>query len=286
MELNVFTWRLELLEQAKARLVSGDAVLQPALARLVADADAALQAGPFSVVNKTRLPVSGDVHDYFSYGPYWWPDPDKVDGLPYIRRDGEVNPESRDANSDRPALAAMTEAVVALVLAFFFTDKPVYAERVALLLRTWFLDPVTRMNPHLDYAQAIPGRVDGRGIGIIDTTRWIALVDAMGLLAASSAWTEADKAGMQTWFSEFVDWLLNSKNGQDEAQQHNNHGSWYDAQVAAYAFFLVDATSRSASSPRAGRSVSIRRSRSTAASRSSWCAPNHSATASTTCWRG
>ena len=183
-KLNVFTWRTEFLERAKARLASGDAALKSALVRLIAEADAALEVGPFSVVHKTRLPVSGDVHDYFSYGPYWWPDPDKVDGLPYIRRDGEVNPEARNTNSDRVALAAMTETVVTLSLAFYFTDKPIYAERAALLLRTWFLDPATRMNPHLDYAQAIPGRVDGRGIGIIDTTRWIALTDALGLLAA------------------------------------------------------------------------------------------------------
>jgi hypothetical protein len=97
-------WRADLLEQAKARLERGDPSLEPALDRLLAEAEDAVQAGPFSVVHKKRLPASGDPHDYFSYGPYWWPDPAQPDGLPYIRRDGEVNPESRNANSDRPAL--------------------------------------------------------------------------------------------------------------------------------------------------------------------------------------
>ena len=96
---HTWVWRSELLEQAKACLSDGDETLQPALDRLIAEANDALQVGPFSVVNKARLPSSGNVHDYFSYGPYWWPDPSKPDGLPYVRRDGEVNPESRDANS-------------------------------------------------------------------------------------------------------------------------------------------------------------------------------------------
>jgi hypothetical protein len=234
----ILVWRFELLEQAKARLSGGDEVLQPALDRLIAEANEALQVGPFSVVDKTRLPSSGDAHDYFSYGPYWWPDPGKPDGLPYIRRDGEVNPESRDANSDRPALQAMIDAVVTLTLAFHFTGRPVFAEHAALLLRTWFLAPATRMRPHLEYAQAIPGRVDGRGIGIIDTTRWVTLIDALGLLELSPSWKEADRAGMRAWFAEFLDWLLNSAHGQDEARQRNNHGTWYDAQVAAYALYL------------------------------------------------
>jgi hypothetical protein len=205
---------------------------------LISQADAALQAGPFSVVDKTRLPASGNKHDYFSYGPYWWPDPGKPDGLPYIRRDGEVNPESRDAASDRMALQAMTEAVVTLALAFHFTGRPAYAERALLLLRAWFLDPATRMNPHLAYAQAIPGRVDGRGIGIIDTTRWVTLVDALCLLKDSPIRTEADQSGMRAWFTDFVGWLLDSAHGQDEARQRNNHGTWYDAQVTAYALYL------------------------------------------------
>jgi len=232
-------WRAELLEQAKARLECGDSSLQPALDRLIAEAEGAVLAGPFSVIHKKRLPASGNPHDYFSYGPYWWPDPSKPDGLPYIRRDGEVNPESRNANSDRPALQAMTEAVVTLALAFTFTGRSDYAAHAALLLRAWFLDPATRMNPHMEYAQAIPGRVDGRGIGIIDTTSWLSLIDALSLLESSPHWTVPDREGMRAWFTDYLDWLQHSAHGQDEAGQRNNHGSWYDAQVATYALYLA-----------------------------------------------
>jgi hypothetical protein len=231
-------WRFDLLERTKARLSGGEERLQPAQDRLIAEANDALQAGPFSVIDKTSLPASGNKHDYFSYGPYWWPDPDKPDGLPYTRRDGEVNPQSRNASTDRLALQSMTQAVETLALASYFTGESTYAGRAALLLRTWFLDPSTRMNPHLEYAQAIPGRVDGRGIGIIDTTRWVTLIDALGLLDPSPLWTEVDRTGMRAWFTDFVDWLLDSAHGRDEARQRNNHGTWYDAQVAAYALYL------------------------------------------------
>ena len=56
----------------------------------VPSGDLSLSDGPWSVMDKQHVPPSGDKHDYMSLGPYWWPDPDKPDGLPYIRRDGEV----------------------------------------------------------------------------------------------------------------------------------------------------------------------------------------------------
>src|SRR5207302_773663 len=83
---------------------------------------------------KRRVPPSGDKHDYVSMGPYWWPNPAKRGGLPYVRRDGERNPEMRD-DYDAPRLAATTGAVTTLGLAYYFTDDEKYARRAALLLR-------------------------------------------------------------------------------------------------------------------------------------------------------
>jgi len=226
------------LARTKAQLAAGDATLKPALDKLVADADEALKAGPFSVMQKTSTPDSGDKHDYMSVGPYWWPDPTKPNGLPYIRKDGESNPERSNNSTDSKAMQSMTGAVKSLALAYYFTGKAAYAEHAAKLLRTWFLNPATRMNPNLNYAQAIPGITAGRDIGIIDIHGWTTLLDCVAMLETSPAWRPADQQQLVTWFDELLTWLQTSPNGLSEAKQRNNHGTWYDVQVARYALFV------------------------------------------------
>lgn len=223
------------LAALRERARAGDPQLAGALGRLRKAADEALTQGPWSVVDKTRLPPGADPHDYRSLGPYWWPDPSKPDGLPYIRKDGERNPEAGTDAYDSPRFSRLRNAVGLLGLAYFLTGHEPYAERAALLLRTWFLGPRTRMNPHLRYGQAIPGITDGRGIGIIDTARVPELLDRVELLRGSPAWAEADRRGLLTWMSAYLDWLLTSGHGKDEAKTTNNHGTWYDVQVAGLA---------------------------------------------------
>ncbi len=116
-----------------------------------------------------------------SIGPYWWPDPAKPDGLPYIRRDGEVNPE-RQAIKDVDYLKNLNADVSVLGLAYYLTGEEKYARHAADLLRVWFLNKETRMNPNLNYGQAIPGKTEGRGIGIIDTKGLVNLIDGVQLL--------------------------------------------------------------------------------------------------------
>ncbi len=229
----------EALARAKHRIESGDPRIQAAYDRLLREAGAALLVPAASVMDKRRVPPSGDKHDYVSMGPYWWPNPAKPGGLPYVRRDGERNPEMRD-DYDAPRLAATTGAVTTLGLAYYFTDDEKYARRAALLLRTWFLDPATRMNPHLRYGQGIPGVTQGRAAGIIETRGLVGVVDAIGMLERSPSWTAADDRGMAQWFSAYLGWLRSSAIGKGERNAHNNHGTWYDAQVAALALFTGD----------------------------------------------
>lgn len=238
------TRRGELLREARERIVRGDRALMPALRRLTREADSAAQLTPFTVTAKRRTPPSGDKHDYMSFGPYWWPDSTKPNGLPYIRRDGEVNWDLR-GDSDALRLYAMTDAVETLALAYYFTNSARYAERAATFLRTWFIDPATRMNPHLRYAQAIPGVSEGRGIGIIDTRDLGRVTDATALLAGSVAWTAELDRDVRAWMAEYLDWLKTSEHGRDEAAERNNHGTWYDVQVVALSLFTGDtATAR------------------------------------------
>jgi hypothetical protein len=204
---------------------------------LFARAEAALVGPDYSVVHKLKMPPSGDKHDYMSIGPYWWPDAKQPGGEPYVRRDGRVNPE-RDTNAfDTTALQSMSASVDALALAYYFSGDLRYAQRAARLLRVWFLQPATRMNPNAAFAQGIPGRVAGRAEGVIDTTRLLRVVEGIGLLAPSETLTKQEQAGLERWFSEYVDWMLTSATGKEEGAARNNHGLWYDSQLTQYALF-------------------------------------------------
>lgn len=190
-----------------------------------------------SVMDKRLTPASGDKHDYFSYGPYWWPDPTKPDGLPYIRRDGEVNPES-DTGTDDLALTRLCGAVETLGLAYWFTGDERFAAKATDFVRVWFLNAATRMNPNFQHAQAIPGISPGRGIGLIESRRLTAINEGLALLSDSSAWTAADRQALDTWLASFYRWLTTSSHGRDEAKAENNHGTWYDVQTAHLALVL------------------------------------------------
>src|SRR5262249_9744192 len=120
----------------------------------------------------------------------------------------------------------------------YFTGEERYAERAALLIRVWFLDAETRMNPHFRYAQAVPGHNDGRAAGLIESRQFIKVVDSVGLLRRSRAWTDKDEQALVSWFREFVKWMQTHPNGKEEAVAKNNHGSWYAAQLACFALFI------------------------------------------------
>ena len=126
------------------------------------DARKFLSAGPFTIVNKQVTPPSGDKHDYMSQAPYWWPDPKTPYGLPYIRRDGERNPEI-DKITEHRVMAQMEKAVETLARAYRDTGNQQYSAKAVELLRVFFLNPETRMNPNLEFAQGIPGINTGRG---------------------------------------------------------------------------------------------------------------------------
>jgi Alginate lyase len=209
----------------------------PAITAIRADAEQSLKVSSLSVTDKPSAPPSGDKHDYMSLAPYWWPDPKSPNGLPYIRRDGERNPEL-SSDPDHKNFDKLISTVRKLALGYYVLGDEKYADKATLLLRTWFIDPRTRMNPNLQYAQAVKGHNDGRGTGLIETRSIGNVVDAVGLLAGSRAWTDADQRAMNTWCGSFLDWMLTSNNGKDEAAARNNHGSFYDAQVAALALFV------------------------------------------------
>jgi len=174
----------------------GEPQFQSALADLQNQANEALNAPPLSVMDKDVTPPSGDKHDYMSQAPYWWPDPSQPSGRPYIRKDGQRNPEI-DRITDRQYLSRLSNVTSTLALAYFFTGQQNYAEHAAELLRVWFLDRATRMNPNLNFGQGIPGVAAGRAAGIVETRFLPTIIDTTTMLQGSSAWTAADEQGMQ-----------------------------------------------------------------------------------------
>ena len=203
-------------------------------------ADGYLKMKPVSVMDKEFTPVSGDKHDYMSQAPYFWYDSTKPNGLPYMRKDGVRNPEIYKI-TDRTYLGNLENATRALSLTWYITGDEKYAAKSAELLKTWFLDESTKMNPRLEYGQAIPGVNTGRGIGLIETVALTNIADAAILLQGSGSWTNADHLSLQKWYVQFLNWMLTSKNGKDEHASRNNHGTWYYAQVIDFSLFTGDA---------------------------------------------
>ncbi len=226
----------------KIALLAGDPTLRDARSNLLAQAKPELTSGPWSVMDKTQLPPSGDKHDYMSLAPYYWPTQPQTAsnpwGCPYVDRDGQLDPIAASI-SDKPEWTKAYNAIYQLSLAWYYTGDAAYAQRAELDLRTWFLDAATRMNPNLNYAQGIPCKVDGRGIGIIDFSYTLTeVLDAAQLLDdGAPGWSRTDNAGLTSWAGQFLTWLRTSSYGASEAAEQNNHGSFYDMLTAGLALY-------------------------------------------------
>lgn len=209
-----------------------------AYAHLLNEAESKLDALPPSVMMKDKTPASGSKHDYMSMGRYFWPDTTKANGKPYVNRDGQTNPEIE--RLDRNRLSEMTDAVTTLALAYYFSDNEKYADKAMDYLRVWFLNDSSRMNPNLEYAQMIPGHNSdkGRSYGLIDTYSFVEMLDAVAILQSASSFTADDKEGLKMWFTNYLNWFINSPQGKEEHQATNNHGLAYDVQVVAFAIFI------------------------------------------------
>ena len=200
--------------------------------KIVKEADKRVGKPIITITENENLQASKDPHDYFSIGRYFWSDPSKSDGLPWINRDGETNPDAVKA-SDEKKLGEMIHAVEYLSLAYQLTGNEKYGAEAARYLRGFFLEVETKMNPHLNYGQSVPGKATGRGSGLIDTRRFMVLPDVLKLLEKCPAWTTQDREEMKAWWTAYGDWMQTSKIGLQEKKAPNNHGAAYDVQLSA-----------------------------------------------------
>ncbi|MEZ2445426.1 alginate lyase family protein [Chitinophaga sp. RCC_12] len=178
---------------------------------------------------------AGGIHDFYSEGDYWWPDPANPNGA-YIQRDGQTNPENFVAH--RLAMIRFSRVMGALAAGYIATKDNTYPQQALLHAKAWFETAATRMNPSLLYAQAIKGKATGRGIGIIDTIHLMEVVQALSVMEKAGAIPPADLTAFKSWFSEYLQWLTTHPYGKDEMNAANNHGTCWVMQVAAFARFV------------------------------------------------
>ncbi|MEK6281918.1 MAG: alginate lyase family protein [Acidobacteriota bacterium] len=201
-------------------------------ARVLKAANQYMKETPITITASKSPRSAGGVHDFFSEGDYWWPDPNNPDG-PYMQRDGMTNPDN--FTDHRRYLMRLSVQVPALAAAWKITRDRRYAQHAARHLRAWFIDEQTRMNPSLQFAQAIKGRVTGRGIGIIDTIHLVEVAQAVRVIEKSGALSSDDQKAIKQWFADYLSWMTTHKYGIDEREAKNNHGTCWVMQVAAFA---------------------------------------------------
>src|SRR2546425_8740019 len=182
-------------------------------ARVLNAANQCLSEKPITITASSSPRSAGGLPDFFSEADYWWPDPKDPNG-PYIQRDGMTNPDNFVEH--RRALMRLSVQVPALVAAWKLTKDKRYANHAASHLRAWFLDERTRMNPNLQYAQAIHGRATGRGTGIIDTIHLVEVARAIEAMEPSGALSASEAKAIEQWFADYVQWMTTSKNGIEE----------------------------------------------------------------------
>jgi hypothetical protein len=191
-----------------------------------------LDSLPITVTNSVCERSAGGIHDFYSEGDYWWPDPKNPDG-PYIQKDGQTNPDNFVAH--RLLMIRLSQIVAMQTSAYLLTGDKNFTEATQKHLEAWFVNPETRMNPSLLYVQAIKGKVTGRGIGIIDAIHLIEVARSIEILEKNNAISAQALSGIKNWFSEFVTWLTTHQYGIDEMNAKNNHGTCWVMQVGAFA---------------------------------------------------
>ncbi|ORX84781.1 chondroitin AC/alginate lyase [Basidiobolus meristosporus CBS 931.73] len=224
---------VEMLAKRQRHLVPNDYIT-----RIKKAANNCLKNGPFSVTYTDRIPPSGDVHDFMTQAPYWWPDSNAENPAtaPYIRIDGKMNPECTELPNQKQ-LENMALCVSTLSLAYCYVEDSRYLKHAWDLLRVWFLDPQTRMNPNVNYGQIRPNCSEGGTFTGMMGTRGLVLV-ANSVLLIKTAEYEADMVQLKQWFTEYVNWISESELALRAKRARNNHGTFYYIQLVSCLYFL------------------------------------------------
>lgn len=226
------------LDQVRADAARGGNKFANSLATFRAQANKALTRPVDPVTNKTSVPPSGDKRDYISIAPYWWPDPQKPDGLPWIRRDGQVNPQTRGNHTDFERLSAMFEDVHTLAIAYHVTRNRRYGEQLTKLIDGWFIDPATRVNPVINFGQYVPGGGTGRPAGLIEWHDVTHVVTAAQIAKQDGLWPKSKQAALDLWLAQHLDFLMNSEMMRGTPAGLGNPSTWHDVMLVGLLLYF------------------------------------------------
>lgn len=218
-------------------LISGDSPLlintkldvanNPWRGQIISLAEKDLVQPLLSVVDKEVTPPSRDKRDWMNLADYTWPNPDTENGLPYITRDGEANPDA--ARYDRRRYNRFVLTIIRLGAAWQLTGDQRFADKAMAQLRHWFIAPDTGMKPNLNYCHYVPGEAEGRRDGLIVFCSSLASVLEIWRLfhSAKLIGEEGDRA-MISWVKDFLHWYQTNAMSLSHAGEINNHGSFHD----------------------------------------------------------
>lgn len=226
------------VEQVKKEIKSNNPYFTEKYNELIKEGNALLNFKVDPVTNKTEVPPSKNMHDYISYAPYRWPDSSKLDGLPWVARDGIINPVSRGSDTDFSRKDAFFNAIDKLAWSYYFSDDIRYADKALALIKVWYLDKETKVNPNINFGQAHPGIAKGTKAGVHEWDGQSSIITALQMFEAKGVLPAAIKNGMTTWFSQYLNWLITEPMAIDAGFTRQNHANHYTYQVVGLMMYL------------------------------------------------
>lgn len=227
-----FSFRLEAQKLPIELNETGNEIQSVLSIKILSNANKALNELPLTVTAYYAKRSAGNRHDFFSEGDYWWPDSTNLQG-PYIQKDGQTNPDN--FTSHRLALIRFSQLMGNLISAYIITGNIKYAKATLPHLRAWFVDTATSMNPSLLYAQAIKGKVTGRGVGIIDMIQMMEVAQSVRILEKTHQIPIYELQAIKEWFANYLNWVTHHNYGIDEREAKNNHATCWVMQVLSFA---------------------------------------------------
>ncbi|KAA5824841.1 alginate lyase family protein [Algibacter amylolyticus] len=236
---NILIYYNELhLQLVKKRIKEKDSYFNIKYHEVLKEGQAALDYVADPVTNKTQIPPSKDLHDYLSYAPYRWPDASKLDGLPWVARDGVINPVSRGADTDFNRKTEFFDAIEKLTWSYYFSEDKKFAEKAIKLIKVWYLNPETRVNPNINFGQGVPGIADGRKAGVHEWCQQSQVITAMQMFENDGILPKDVKQGMDIWFNDYLHWLITNPMAIEAGLTRQNHANHYNYQVVGLMMYL------------------------------------------------
>lgn len=217
---------------AKCKHVQHYAIKAVLQKQVLVKANLYLLEPPITITADRSIRSAGTVHDFYSEGDYWWPNPNDINGA-YIQKDGQTNPNNFVAH--RKAMIRFSQILGTLASAYCVTKKEVYVQHAFKHLKAWFIDTATLMNPSLLYAQAIKGKATGRSIGVIDMIQMVEVAQAVNVMQKAKLVDVVALQKIKNWFAQYLKWVTTHPYGVEERDAKNNHATCWVMQVAVFA---------------------------------------------------